>query len=70
MERLEDVEWNDLSTEPELNEIVCVKLNTGEEKLAMLDEDVWRKCWLIQGSAGQFWRSLIDEVIAWKKYQK
>lgn len=51
---------------PVVGTIVIAILDTGEIKLAQFDVDVNRSTWLIKGSAGLFWVSLISSVEYWR----
>ena len=52
--------------EPFLNEKVVVELNDGEITIGQLDDNPQRKCWLLKGTEGMFWRSFVKHVVKWR----
>jgi len=63
---LEEEVWFEYPKEPFLNTAVVVELDNSKLAIAQLDENYNRKCWLIQGMGGLFWRSMFEKIIKWR----
>lgn len=64
---LDDYRWRASDELPPAGQIVEVKLENGLIKKGKYDKDVNRSCWLIEGSAGLYFRSLVNTVSEWRK---
>lgn len=66
----DEYRWRSADTEkPSAGLIVEVELENAEIKKAKYDHDVNRTCWLIEGAAGLYMRSLVNNVKRWRKIQ-
>jgi hypothetical protein len=65
--RQETNPWKNADTDlPPLGKKIELKLSNGEIRIGKYDKDENRTCWLIQGTGGLFWRSMLKTVECWR----
>jgi hypothetical protein len=64
---MKDKDWIDVKIKkPDFEKKVKVKLDNGEETIGFINDNWQRTCWLIKGSGGMFWRSIVNTVTHWQ----